>query len=243
MKGDAMRLLISACLLLVACGDLNRVGRAPEFSPVQNSYEHSAMYSNLPVSADDRGPTDHSSLWTSQRNSLLGDQRAQRRGDILTVVVEIDDQAQFSDTTGRSRSGSESMGLPSLFGIPQRLDATLPDGASSASLVSAASSSTFSGNGSVARNEKVTLRLAVTIVEELPNGVLRIEGQQEVRVNNELRQLLISGYVRPDDISRQNEITYDKIAEAQISYGGRGLLTDAQQPRYGQQLIDQLVPF
>ena len=81
------------------------------------------------------------------------------------------------------------------------------------------------------------------MVEELPNGVLRIEGQQEVRVNNELRQLIISGYVRPDDISRQNEVTYDKIAEAQISYGGRGLITDAQQPRYGQQIVDQLVPF
>ena len=238
-----MRLMISLCLLLAACGDLNRVGRAPEFSPMQNSYEHSAMYSDLPVSTEESGPTDQSSLWTSQRSSLLGDHRAQRRGDILTVVVEIDDQAQFSDTTGRSRSGSENMGMPSLFGIPQRLDAVLPPGASSGSLVSTSSSSTFSGNGSIARNEKVTLRLAVTVVEELPNGVLRIEGQQEVRVNSELRQLLISGYVRPDDISRQNEITYDKIAEAQISYGGRGLLTDAQQPRYGQQVVDQLAPF
>ena len=238
-----MRLMLLLCLLLAACGDLNRVGRAPAFSPMQNSYEHSAMYSDLPVTTEVRGPTDQSSLWTAQRSSLLGDHRAQRRGDILTVVVEIDDQAQFSDTTGRSRSGSENMGMPSLFGIPQRLDAILPDGARSSSLVSTSSSSTFSGNGSIARNERVTLRLAVTIVEELPNGVLRIEGQQEVRVNNELRQLLISGYVRPDDISRQNEITYDKIAEAQISYGGRGLLTDAQQPRYGQQIVDQLVPF
>lgn len=242
-----MRLMISLCLPLgllpAACGDLNRVGRAPEFSPMQNSYEHSAMYSDLPVSTEESGPTDQSSLWTSQRSSLLGDHRAQRRGDILTVVVEIDDQAQFSDTTGRSRSGSENMGMPSLFGIPQRLDAVLPPGASSGSLVSTSSSSTFSGNGSIARNEKVTLRLAVTVVEELPNGVLRIEGQQEVRVNSELRQLLISGYVRPDDISRQNEVTYDKIAEAQISYGGRGLLTDAQQPRYGQQIVDHLAPF
>ncbi len=230
-------------LALTACGDLNRVGRAPEFSPMQNSYAHSAMYSNLPVDVAEGGPGDSSSLWTAQRSSLLGDHRAQRRGDILTVVVEIDDQAQFSDTTGRSRSGSESMGMPSLFGISQRLDAALPDGASSSNLVSTSSASTFNGNGSVARKEKVTLRLAVTVVEELPNGVLRIEGQQEVRVNAELRQLLISGFVRPDDISRQNEITYDKIAEAQISYGGRGLLTDAQQPRYGQQIVDQILPF
>jgi flagellar L-ring protein precursor FlgH len=237
------RPLIASILLLAACGDLNRVGRAPEFSPMRNSNAHSAMYSTLPLEAEQELPVDQSSLWTSQRTSLLGDHRAQRRGDILTVVVEIDDNASFSDSTGRSRSGSESMGLPSLFGIPQRLDATLPGDASSASLVSANSSSTFSGNGTISRNERVTLRLAVTIVEVLPNGVLRIEGQQEVRVNNELRQLLISGYVRPDDVSRQNEITYDKIAEAQISYGGRGLLTDVQQPRYGQQILDQVLPF
>ena len=133
--------------------------------------------------------------------------------------------------------------MPSLFGIPQRLDAVLPQGATSADLLSVNSSSTFNGSGSIARTEKVTLRLAVTVVEDLPNGVLRIEGQQEVRLNNELRQLTISGYVRPDDISRQNEITYDKIAQAQISYGGQGIISDAQQPRYGQQLIDQLAPF
>ena len=129
------------------------------------------------------------------------------------------------------------MGTPSLFGIPERL------GAGTGNLIATNSSSTFSGNGAIARNEKVTLRLAVTVVEELPNGVLRLEGQQEVRLNNEMRQLTISGYVRPDDISRQNEITYDKIAQAQISYGGQGIVSDAQAPRYGQQLIDQLAPF
>ncbi len=230
-------------LLPAACGDLNQVGRAPAFSPMQGNYESNAMYSSLPQIAENRGPTEQSSLWSSQRSSLLGDHRAGKRGDILTVVVEINDQAQISDSTGRSRSGSEKMGMPSLFGIPQRLDAVLPTGAASADLISTNSSSTFSGNGSVARNEKVTLRLAATVVEELPNGVLRIEGQQEVRVNNELRNLLVSGYVRPDDISRQNEITYDKIADAQISYGGRGQLTDFQQPRYGQQVVDQLAPF
>ncbi len=238
-----MRLTFALCLLLAACGGLNRVGRAPEFSPMQGNYEHAAMYSNLPASTEDRGPTDQSSLWTSQRSSLLGDHRAGKRGDILTVVVEINDQAQISDSSGRSRSGSQRVGMPSLFGIPQRLDSILPPGASSADLVSTSGSSNFSGNGSVARNEKVTLRLAATVVEELPNGVLRIEGQQEVRVNNELRNLLVSGFVRPDDISRQNEITYDKIADAQISYGGRGQISDMQQPAYGQQIVDQIAPF
>jgi flagellar L-ring protein precursor FlgH len=109
--------------------------------------------------------------------------------------------------------------------------------------VNTSGSSTFAGSGNVSRKEKLTLRVAATVVEELPNGVLRIEGQQEVRVNFELRELLITGYVRPIDISRQNEITYDKIAGARISYGGRGLISNAQQPRYGQQISDVLLPF
>ena len=211
-----MRWTLLGLLLVTGCGDLNRVGRAPEFSPMQASYEQDSMYTTLPRAADDRGPTDHSSLWTSQRSSLLGDHRARLRGDILTVVVEINDQAQFSDTTGRTRKGTETLGAPSLFGIPERL------GAGTGDLISTDSSSTFNGTGAIARNEKVTLRLAVTVVEELPNGVLKIEGQQEVRLNAEMRVLTISGYVRPDDISRQNEVTYDKIAQAQISYGAEG---------------------
>ncbi|MGV8989742.1 MAG: flagellar basal body L-ring protein FlgH [Cypionkella sp.] len=238
-----MRKILVTCVLLAGCGKLNQIGRAPEFSPLDGNSEHNAMYSSLPVSMDDRGPTEQSSLWTAQRNSLLGDHRANTRGDILTVVVQINDQATINDTSGRSRTGSNKMGIPSLFGIPQRLDAVLPTGATSASLVSTSSASAFSGTGNVARNEKVTLRLAATVVEELPNGVLRIEGQQQVRVNNELRDLVVSGYVRPDDISRQNEITYDKIADAQISYGGRGQITDVQQPAWGQQVVDQVMPF
>jgi flagellar L-ring protein precursor FlgH len=238
-----MRRLWISCIFLAGCGDLSHIGRAPEFSPLEGNNEHNAMYSALPQTVDDRGPTEQSSLWTSQRNSLLGDHRASTRGDILTVVVQINDQATMNDSTGRSRTGTDKMGVPSLFGIPQRLDAVLPTGATSASLVSTNSSSTFSGTGNVARNEKVTLRLAATVVEELPNGVLRIEGQQQVRVNNEMRDLIVSGYVRPDDISRQNEITYDKIADAQISYGGQGVLTDVQQPAYGQQIADQILPF
>lgn len=135
------------------------------------------------------------------------------------------------------------MGIPQLFGLPQRLDERLPQGATMAEAVNTQSSSTFSGDGSVSRNEKLTLRIAATVVEKLPNGVLRIEGQQEVRVNFELRELVVTGYVRPADISRTNEVTYDKIAGARIAYGGRGQISDVQQPRYGQQITDILLPF
>ncbi|EEW26587.1 flagellar basal body L-ring protein FlgH [Rhodobacter ferrooxidans] len=239
-----MRILLLCLLLVAACGRLDQVGRAPAFSPLEGSYQHNAMYSNpIPESTEPDAASDASSLWTGGRASLFGDRRAGRRGDILTVVIEIDDKAEISNSSDRSRSSSENMGIPSLLGIPQRLNSALPAGASMADAVSATGSSSFQGDGSVARKEKLTLRVAATVVEELPNGVLRIEGQQEVRVNFELRELIVTGYVRPVDISRQNEITYDKIAGARISYGGRGQITDVQQPRLGQQVADILLPF
>lgn len=239
-----MRSLLLLFLALAACGRLDQVGRAPDFSPLEGSYQHHAMYSTpLPEDVDPDTPTDASSLWTAGRSSLFGDRRAAQRGDILTVVIEIDDKAEISNSTGRTRSSAETMGIPGLFGLPQRLDEGLPEDASMAEAVNTNGASTYKGSGNVARNEKLTLRVAATVVEELANGVLRIEGQQEVRVNFELRELIISGYVRPADISRQNEITYDKIAGARISYGGRGQITDVQQPRYGQQVADILLPF
>lgn len=235
-------LLITLCC--AGCSRLEEVGRAPSFSALEGSNQHHAMYSApLPRSADPDGPTAPSSLWSSERGALFGDRRAGQRGDILTVVIEIDDSARISNETERSRASGEEMAIPSLLGLPQRLDEELPEGASMAEAADLSSASRYAGEGSVARTERLTLRLAATVVEQLPNGVLRIEGQQEVRVNNELRELILTGYVRPVDISRQNEITYDKIAGARISYGGRGQITDVQQPRYGQQITDILLPF
>lgn len=239
-----MRILLLPLLMLSACSKLGEVGKAPSFSPLEGSYQHHAMYSApLPEFAEPDGATEASSLWSAKSSSLFGDRRAGNRGDILTVVIQIDDKAEISNSSDRSRNGAQSMGVPSLFGIPQRLNEKLPAGASMADAVSTSSDSEFAGKGSVKRNEKLTLRVAATVVEELPNGVLRIEGQQEVRVNFELRELIVTGYVRPADISRQNEITYDRIAGARIAYGGRGQITDVQQPRYGQQIADTILPF
>ena len=232
------------CLLAAGCGRLEEVGKAPSFTPLEGTYQHHAMYASpLPEDSLPTTPTSESSLWNANRESLFGERRAEYPGDILTVVIEIDDKAEISNSSGRSRAGNESMGIPALMGIPERLNEVLPEGANMANAVNTSSTSNYSGQGSVAREEKLTLRVAATVVEQLPNGVLRIEGQQEVRVNYELRELLVSGYVRPADISRQNEITYDKIAGARISYGGRGQISDVQQPRYGQQITDVIMPF
>ncbi|PZQ98046.1 MAG: flagellar basal body L-ring protein [Cereibacter sphaeroides] len=233
------------CLMpAAACGRLADVGRAPSFSDMEGSYAQNAMYSNpLPLSADPAGASDAASLWTAAPSSLLGDRRAERRGDILTVVIEIDEKAEISNSTGRERDGEEEMGVADFYGIPQRINRRMPEGASMDPAVKTSSSSSYAGKGTVKRKEKLTLRIAATVIDELPNGVLRLEGQQEVRVNFELRELTVTGYVRSADISRQNEITYDKIAGARISYGGRGQISDVQQPRYGQQLTDILLPF
>jgi len=220
-----------ALMVFAACTNSSEIGKEPEFTPQAAAAERAAMVTyGLPnqLVTSAKLPAGGASLWTGARG---------------TVVIEIDDRAEFSNSSDRSRSASQSLGLPQLFGLPQRIDPSLPEGASLANAVSVDSNSSSNGDGSVSRNERLTLRVAATIVDVLPNGVLSISGQQEVRVNFELRELLVTGFVRPNDITRQNEITYDKIASARISYGGRGQITDVQQPRLGHQVLESVLPF
>lgn len=240
-----MRKLITICFLLAGC-TTTPIGKPPPFTPPEKAQERAAMINPgtiAPIDTAALGPSSRASLWTGARGSLLGDRRALLRGDILTVVIEIDDSASISNSSDRSRSASQQAGIPQLIGIPQRIDPRLPEGATTGNLVDLNSQSNASGDGTVRRNEQLTLRVAVTIMDVLPNGVLSIVGLQEVRVNYELRELIVSGYVRPEDITRQNEITYDKIASARISYGGRGQITDMQQPRLGHQVLETILPF
>jgi flagellar L-ring protein precursor FlgH len=244
-----MRLLLklgglAVLSLTFACARADHIGSPPNFTPATHAQEARAMIEpGLPMTIVEQRPVDAASLWSPSRVSLLGDRRAVVRGDILTVVIAIDDRAEISNSSDRSRSGSENLSIPGLLGLPQRLDRKLPEGATSAELVGISSQSSSSGDGSVKRNEKLELRIAATVLDVLPNGVLSISGSQELRVNFELRELLVTGFVRPADISRQNEITYDKIASARVSYGGRGQISDVQQPRIGQQVLDAVLPF
>ncbi len=236
--------LLPLVLLTTACERLENVGKPPGMTAIEGGAEHRAMTaSEFPQDTQAQRPADRASLWSGGRQSLLGDRRAQNAGDILTVVIEINDQAEFKNSSQRARSGSETMGVPNLLSLPQLIDGQMAEGATMGSAIETNSDSASSGNGSTKRNEKLTLRIAATVLGTLPNGVLQIQGTQEVRVNFELRELLVTGFVRPEDISRQNEIPYDKIASARISYGGRGQITDVQQPRYGQQVADIVLPF
>lgn len=223
--------------VLTACSDLETVGKSPDFT--NQNYEQykervPVARSQQPVKSFGNSP----SLWSASQDSLFGDRRAERPGDILTVVIDINDQAKISNSSGRNRKGADSLEVSSLFGIPEQY----PD-LNLGSAVDLTSSSAYTGSGSVSRNEQITLRVAATVIDTLQNDVLKIEGRQEIRINYELRELIVTGYIRTADISRQNEITYDKIAEARISYGGRGQISSVQQPRYGQQIADILLPF
>lgn len=243
MKWNAW-IAVFVAFAVAGCARIDHIGKPPSFSSLTETGEHSAMLSpGLPLRVETDAPTEAASLWSGTRQSLLGDRRAIQKGDILTVVIEIDEEAEISNATDRSRSASEGLSVPNLYGIPQRINPKLPEGASLNEAVTINSNSASAGDGSVKRNEKLTLRVAATIVNVLPNGVLEISGSQELRVNFEMRELLVSGFVRPEDISRKNEITYDKIATARVSYGGRGQITDVQQPRLGQQVLDAVLPF
>jgi len=236
-------LALSILAATIACGDTKNIGKRPEFTPITHTHEHYAMNVS-PAKPDVRAAGQKkASLWHAGPTSLLGDRRAGTLGDLLTIVIEINEKAEISNSTSASRSGSETLSVPSLLGVPQAVDRALPDGASSENAVDITSGGSSSGDGSVKRNEKLTLRVAATVTGVLNNGHLKIEGSQEVRVNFELRELLVTGFVRPEDISRQNEITYDKIASARISYGGRGQISRMQQPRKGQQFLDIILPF
>lgn len=246
MKKSSVPMVLGVLVLSGAagCSRVANVGSVPDMTSAQQTQEFQAMtaaaYSEptLPQT-----PTSAASLWTTKPMSLVGDRRAGQRGDILTVAIEINDRAEFQNTSGRSRSAADEVSIPAMVGLPQRIDRKLPEGASMSDMVEADSSSSFKGTGNISRREKLTLRVAATVIDVLPNGVLHIQGSQEVRVNYEIRELTVSGFVRPSDIGRRNEIAYDRIAGARISYGGRGQISDVQQPRYGQQIADIILPY
>ncbi|MEM7508259.1 MAG: flagellar basal body L-ring protein FlgH [Pseudomonadota bacterium] len=239
-------------IALAGCNRLEHIGQPPPMSPtgqiitdpLPTTPERVALATprqQAPILQPRREIATPASLWRSGPTSLFGDRRAQGRGDILTVVIEIDEEAEIENTTNRSRSANEDLSVTAFLGLPGLIADISSIDPENAAQVSSGSGST--GSGSVSREEEITLRVAATVVDVLPNGHFIIAGNQEVRVNFELRDLRVHGVIRPEDISRRNEITYDKIADARISYGGRGQITDLQQPRYGQQVADIILPF
>ncbi len=232
-----------------ACGTVDRlsnVGKEPEQSAIENPallHGNRPLEQPMPAPRPEPHKRNANSLWSPGSNAFFKDQRAGDVGDILTVIISINDSANLQNQTQRTRTASESAGLGNFLGLEQNLENLLPDGASAADLVNADSQHSHTGQGGVNRNEQINLRVATTVTQVLPNGNLVIAGRQEVRVNFENRILQVAGIIRPEDITSTNEIQHQDIAEARIAYGGQGQLSDLQQPRYGQQIYDILFPF
>lgn len=232
---------------LSACNTVDRlehVGAVPTQSNISDPIMKTSQKPvTMPMPEKEIVTTQANSLWTGVQKGFFRDQRAKTVGDIMTVVIDIDDKGKMENGTDRSRTTSESAALPKLWGTETKLAQVLPEAIDPTNLVSGTSTSKYAGDGTTDRKEKISMKLAATVTQVLPNGNMVIKGSQEVRVNYENRVLQLAGVIRPQDVNIDNTISYDQIAEARISYGGKGQITDVQQPRTGTQLYDILFPF
>jgi flagellar L-ring protein precursor FlgH len=245
----ALRLasVIALALALGGCDALTRIsqiGAPPPLTTIKNpktepGYQPVSMPMPQPILSQRRP----NSLWQAGSRAFFKDQRASSVGDILTVDISFDDKAQFNNETQTQRTTAEQDGITNLFGLEQQIPKFLPHAANPASLVNVNGTTNNDGKAEINREEQVTLEVAAMVMQVLPNGNLVVQGSQQIRVNNEVRDLEITGILRPQDITAVNTTTLDKLAEARVSYGGRGALTNDQQPRYGEQLLDVVSPF
>lgn len=237
-------MLATIMLALPGCAGLGRVGKKPELSPLQDpTTRKDYRRVEMPMPAPQRHQNNPNSLWRSGSRAFFKDLRANKVGDVVTVLIDVQDSAELNNQTQRSRSSNKETQNGALSALDSTVQTFFPLAPSLNDLFDGASQSASQGTGSISRDERITMRVAAVITQTLPNGNLVAYGRQELRVNYEVRVLHVAGVLRPQDISNQNTIAFDKIAEARVAYGGRGLLSDLQQPKVGEQVADVILPF
>jgi flagellar L-ring protein precursor FlgH len=238
-----LRLVVLAALLpLGACSTVKEAVKGPELAPVGYPAALAPMDQRI-IARDMPQPASANSLWRVGARTFFIDQRASKVGDILTVQISIDDSAKTTNSTTTSRTSGVTAGIPHLLGLESSLGKILPGGYDPANALQTASKTSNAGAGAVTRQEQISLTIAAVVSAVLPNGNLVIQGTQEVRTNTDIRQLTVAGIVRPEDISSSNTIKHTQIAEARISYGGRGDISRVQKTPAGQSLIERFSPF
>jgi flagellar L-ring protein FlgH len=240
--------LLLGALALGGCANtferLAQVGQAPDLSPIENPVaEPGYRPVTLPMPAAEPEVYPANSLWRQGARSFFKDQRARTVGDVVTVQVTIADEATLRNETRRTRENSDDLSAGAFFGFESKLSEVLPDAVDPDNLVDLNSELEHGGRGNTARTEEIKLNVAAVVTQVLPNGNFVIQGRQEVRVNFEVRELYVAGVARPVDITPDNQIRHDQIAELRVAYGGRGQITDVQQPRYGAQVLDIILPY
>jgi flagellar L-ring protein precursor FlgH len=221
---------------------LSAIGEKPSLTSIDNPTTQPGYKPvQMPMPKPEAVSYNANSLWRNGSRAFFRDQRAHQVGDLLTVTVNFTDKANIANETVRSRTNKEDSGITDFAGsklLGGTASKVLPG-----RLLTADSTSSSDGKGTVQRQEALQTSVAAVVTQTLPNGNLVVEGKQEIRVNFEIRELVVAGIVRPEDIQSDNTIDSSKIAQARIAYGGRGQLSDVQQPRYGQQVMDVLLPF
>src|SRR5450756_2416077 len=247
-RSSIHRIVLSGTLLAIVsaaggCSSIDRlaqIGEQPKLSSIDNPTAAPGYKPvQMPMPKPEAVSYNANSLWRNGSRSFFKDQRAHQIGDLLTVTVNITDQANFANETQRSRTNKEDSGVTDFLGaktLGAQAQKILPG-----RLLTADSTASSDGKGSVQRQESLQTNVAAVVTQLLPNGNLVVEGKQEIRVNYEIRELVVAGIVRPEDIQSDNTIDSSKIAQARIAYGGRGQLSDVQQPRYGQQVMLSLI--
>jgi len=248
MTSSINRIALTGTLLTIVsiaggCSSIDRltqIGEQPKLSEIENPTAKPGYKPvQMPMPKPEAVSYNANSLWRNGSRSFFKDQRAHQIGDLLTVTVNITDQANFANETQRSRKVTEDSGITAFLGSNLLTGTNILPGR----LLTADANSSADGKGSIVRQETLQTNIAAVVTQLLPNGNLVVEGKQEVRVNFEKRELIVAGIVRPEDIQSDNTIDSSKIAQARIAYGGHGQITDVQQPRYGQQVMDVLLPF
>jgi flagellar L-ring protein precursor FlgH len=242
MRRLALAALALPMFALGACSTAIEAVRGPELAPI--GYPAALVPTTQQVLPPPQpAPASANSLWRTGARTFFGDQRARYVGDILTVNIDINDRAQTQNTTQRSRSNEMSTGVSNFLGFENEVASAFPSGFDPANLIGLGGESASTGSGAISRSERVSLTIAAVVTSVLPNGNLVIQGRQEVRTNREVRELTVAGIVRPEDISSANTINHTQIAEARISYGGRGDVSRMQAAPAGQSLLERFSPF
>lgn len=240
-------LALVGTITLSGCDNLARVpyiDSAPVLTRIENPLAQADYRPlNTPMPAAVPPMYKPNSLWRSGARAFFKDQRAARVGDILTVLININDKAKLENLTERERDNEEIANFNAFFGVQANLNKFFPAVPDPEQIVDLDSQSETFSEGAVDRKEEVVVKIAAMIIQILPNGNFVIEGHQEVRVDNELRDLFVKGIIRPQDVTNENDIDLKKIAEARVGYGGRGVISDIQRPRYGQEFYDIFFPY
>ncbi len=232
---------VSGCNLV---SRFSEIGDGPQLTKIVNPVARPSYKPvSLPMPAPEVAEDNPNSLWRAGARAFFKDHRAKNIGDIVTVKLSLDDSAVFKNLTSRDRDDSEDTDVTTLLGLENEFAKVLPQAITPASVMSFGSKLSTSGDGTINRSEVLTLTFAAVVTQILPNGSLVIVGRQEVKVNSEIRELMVTGVIRPSDIDSDNTISDEKIAEMRVAYGGTGTLSQLQQPRWGTQIWDIIFPF